>query len=129
MNTPAQPLNDAQRRQLAARIAERKELLLGEIRQVAQRSQRHLDVDQISRTGQIGHAAALALHQGIAEAEIQRDIEEVRDIVAAEQRLESSQYGECTDCGENIRFARLDAYPTAKRCYQCQVAYEEQRVA
>ncbi|MFA5521456.1 MAG: TraR/DksA family transcriptional regulator [Castellaniella sp.] len=129
MNTPAQPLTDAQRRQLAARIAERKELLLGEIRQVSHRSQHDLDVDQISRSGQIGHAAAIALRQGIAEAEILRDIEEVRDIVAAEQRLESSQYGECIDCGRNIRFARLDAYPTAKRCYQCQVEHEQRRVA
>ncbi len=127
MKTPASPLTDAQIQQLAQRMAARKSLLLGEVQDVTQRSEHDLDVDLISRTGNIGNVATSALQREIAQGEIERDIEEIRDIVAAEQRIARSTYGECVDCGVDIGFKRLDAYPTAKRCFDCQVAYEKGR--
>jgi uncharacterized protein (DUF983 family) len=33
--------------------------------------------------------------------------------------------GACNDCGEPIGYNRLMAYPTAKRCVQCQEVYEK----
>ncbi|HXR93754.1 MAG TPA: TraR/DksA family transcriptional regulator [Steroidobacteraceae bacterium] len=59
--------------------------------------------------------------------EIDRDVQMVRDIDAAQRRILSSTYGRCSDCGEPIPFERLDAYPTAKRCLQCQVRHEQGR--
>ncbi|MDO9188717.1 MAG: TraR/DksA C4-type zinc finger protein, partial [Sulfurimicrobium sp.] len=35
------------------------------------------------------------------------------------------EYGVCGDCGEAIRFERLQAYPTAVRCVNCQQQYEK----
>lgn len=119
-------LNAEQINELAQRMEVRKKLLLDEIREVTGRTQQDFDVDLISRTGNPGAAAASSLLRGIAEAEIRRDIQEIRDIVAAEQRIEAGQYGLCIDCEGPIRYKRLDAYPTAKRCYDCQVEYEKQ---
>ncbi len=53
-------------------------------------------------------------------AEIDRDVEEIKDIDAALARMHSGDYGLCIDCGAPIPYARLQAYPTAKRCEPCQ---------
>ena len=54
-----------------------------------------------------------------------RQIEELRDVELAFQRLKEGEYGVCIDCGEEISFPRLKAYPTAKRCIQCQEKREK----
>ncbi|MBV2181364.1 MAG: TraR/DksA family transcriptional regulator [Castellaniella sp.] len=114
---------------LKARMEARKTLLMTEIRDVTNRAQRDFDIDLISRSGNPGAAATADLLRGISETEVRRDIEEVRDLVAAEQRIEAGRYGLCTDCGSPIGYKRLDAYPSAKRCYSCQVDYEAQHAS
>ncbi len=49
----------------------------------------------------------------------------LHDIAAARVRMESGFYGSCTDCGDDIGFDRLSAYPTAKRCIYCQQQREK----
>jgi len=49
------------------------------------------------------------------------------DIEAALERLQAGCYGTCTDCGAAIPDARLSAYPTAKRCIDCQRQTEHHR--
>lgn len=56
--------------------------------------------------------------------EIEKDVAEQADVVAALARLTDGTYGECVDCGEDIGVKRLDAYPTAKRCIRCQTHHE-----
>ena len=53
---------------------------------------------------------------------------ELVEIDAARERMRRHQYGVCTDCGELISFARLQAQPTALRCLACQSARERQWV-
>lgn len=128
MNTSEEkPLTKEQIAQFSQRIDKRKSLLIDEIEDVAARSNNEHQVDLIGGVGDSGDAAAASLIRSITEAEIIRDVEEVRDIVAAEQRIETGRYGLCIDCGATIRFIRLDAYPTAKRCYKCQVSIEKYR--
>ncbi|MES1954438.1 TraR/DksA family transcriptional regulator [Salinisphaera hydrothermalis] len=57
-------------------------------------------------------------------ADIERDAAEIHDIDAALARMDDGSYGQCVDCGESIALARLEAYPSAKRCYACQQAVE-----
>ena len=45
---------------------------------------------------------------------------ELGDIDAALERIQAGSYGTCTDCGIGIPAARLNAYPSAKRCIDCQ---------
>lgn len=52
---------------------------------------------------------------------------ELSDIDAALERLQTGTYGQCTDCGITIPPARLNAYPTAKRCIDCQTLVEKKR--
>ncbi|WP_034295928.1 TraR/DksA C4-type zinc finger protein [Herbaspirillum sp. RV1423] len=52
---------------------------------------------------------------------------ELADIEAAKKRMSEGQYGLCTECGCTIAYARLEAYPTAKRCTHCQRLHEQHR--
>lgn len=58
-------------------------------------------------------------------AEIDQDIEELRDAEAALERIRQDAYGVCLDCQAAIPYERLTAYPTAKRCYRCQTIHEK----
>ena len=59
-------------------------------------------------------------------AQIDRHVRELRDIEAAFERVRIGEYGVCIDCGADIGFARLQAYPTAKRCIACQERRERE---
>lgn len=61
---------------------------------------------------------------GLENAAIGRNVAEVRDLEAALDRLAKGNYGYCIDCRSEIELARLQAYPTCKRCEPCQRAYE-----
>ena len=63
----------------------------------------------------------------VSLADIDRHVEEIRDIDAALLRIAEGTYGICMDCDNDIDIARLQAYPTAKRCRPCQVKYEDRR--
>ena len=52
---------------------------------------------------------------------------ELGDIAAALKRMDAGTYGHCTDCGVTIPTERLNAYPTAKRCIDCQTVAEQRR--
>jgi RNA polymerase-binding transcription factor DksA len=63
------------------------------------------------------------------DAVFNQDVQDVRDIKAARERLSAGTYGICTDCGEPITNERLLAYPTAKRCIHCQRLHEQEIAA
>jgi len=58
-------------------------------------------------------------------AEIDHDIEELRDVEAALERIREDAYGVCVGCRGAIPYERLAAYPTAKRCIRCQTVHEK----
>jgi RNA polymerase-binding transcription factor len=57
-------------------------------------------------------------------AMIDHHVDEISGIQAALSRVESGTYGLCVDCGEPIGFQRLQAYPSANRCLECQSKVE-----
>ena len=57
-------------------------------------------------------------------AEAVSDQQELQDVRAALQRLDDGSYGECVVCGKAIAVPRLQAFPSAKRCIQCQTKLE-----
>ncbi len=57
-------------------------------------------------------------------AMIDHHVDEISGIQAALSRVESGTYGLCVDCGEAIGFQRLQAYPSANRCLECQSKVE-----
>lgn len=121
------PLTKAQLTQLAGWMGERKARLLEEIRQGLARSGKERYADLLGGTGDAGDESVASLLRDVGEAEIARDVGEVRDIVAAEQRLATGRYGICIDCEAAVDFKRLEAYPSAKRCLPCQQHREKTR--
>ena len=57
-------------------------------------------------------------------ASVSRVLAILADVEAALGRLAEGGYGECVDCGADIPYARLSAYPAAKRCVACQEVAE-----
>jgi DnaK suppressor protein len=48
--------------------------------------------------------------------------ERLRRVERAEHALEEGSYGRCADCGVEIPGARLEVFPDAERCVDCQRA-------
>lgn len=68
--------------------------------------------------------AARRAADAIGGAEEQRDIDELRQVRAALQRLDAGRYGDCLDCGRPIQLERLRVVPAAERCAACQSVLE-----
>ena len=63
----------------------------------------------------------------IGDAEVARDVAELREIEAALRRLDEGRYGLCADCDAAIDPRRLQAEPFAVRCAACQTQVERSR--
>ena len=100
--------------------------LLEEVRDALEKSENQQYVELIDRapadSGDQATGDALA---DLNLAIIDRHIREIRDIEAARVRIREGAFGACTDCGDDIGFERLLAYPTAIRCYTCQRQHEK----
>jgi RNA polymerase-binding transcription factor DksA len=122
------PLSPDQLDALRRLMDERWTLEMREIRSVAERSR-----DDRLQEALAGRAAD-RLDEALAEiwqrsdhAIIRQNIQDVRDIEAARGRIGAGTYGVCVECGREIGYERLLAYPTAKRCIDCQREHERRR--
>ncbi|MEK6685731.1 MAG: TraR/DksA family transcriptional regulator [Pseudomonadota bacterium] len=61
----------------------------------------------------------------IDTALVDRQINEMRELEISLKYLSELEFGDCIDCGNEIGFDRLIAYPSAQRCIQCQNQYEK----
>ena len=112
----------------AKMLAERRERLLAEIREALTREGMEQRYDQlVGGAGDAGDESVAILTRDLSNAEMDRDVREVRDIRAAEARIANGQYGYCIECGAFIGVPRLEAYPSAKRCIRCQELREKTR--
>ncbi len=68
--------------------------------------------------------AAQRLLSDLGGVQEQRDRDEMAQVEAALQRLDTGSYGDCADCGEPISLQRLQVQPAAQRCAPCQAAFE-----
>ena len=59
-------------------------------------------------------------------AEMENEVRELRALDRALERVKDGTYGSCIECGCHIPYARLEAYPAAERCTDCQTRYERQ---
>jgi DnaK suppressor protein len=117
-------LSKKQLEELERAIAKRREVLEAEIHQDAERSRE----DVLSAlAGPVVDRKDEALAHELSDldsAEISRDLQELRELEAAQVRMREGKYGPCEDCGRDIGLERLRAQPTARRCFDCQRVYE-----
>ena len=100
-----------------------------EIRQALLQSDEQSYIELAGRVHDMEEASVADLLVDVSLADIDRHVEEIRDIDAALGRIATGTYGVCSDCGEGIEVARLEAHPTAKRCRPCQVIQENRQTA
>ena len=120
-------LNKSQLEQLTRKLKENYQALLREVRDELENSGNQHRIDLLN--SEPGDAGDESLANALADfnlAILDRHIDEMRDIEAALQRIRNDEYGVCIDCGQDVTFPRLMAYPTAKRCIVCQEQREKQ---
>lgn len=121
----AETLNEKQRDELRQRLRARLDHLREEVRAelLASSEGHHQELaDAVHDPGDESLAELLA-HLDLTNT--QRHVLEMRDIEDSLRRIEQDRYGECLECGEPIPAGRLDAYPTAARCVDCQERHEQ----
>lgn len=118
-------MNDDQIESLRATLAQRLAELRREIDDelAFEATERYRDI--AGEVVDIGDESIGAEISGIDNVIIGRHVNEVRDIESALARIDAATYGRCIDCGVEVDDARLIAYPTAKRCEQCQAVHEK----
>jgi len=77
--------------------------------------------ERVHDTGEESVADLLA---DVNLAVIDHHIHELQRVEAALMRVRAGTYGTCVDCEGDIEVARLEAYPEAMRCHDCQERHE-----
>ena len=119
------PPTREQLREIESLIKERLDALSAEIRGEVSRSRDESFGALAGPVTDSADAASADLLSDIDNAEVTRDLTEVRELEAARERIAQGRYGTCVDCGTDIEFARLRASPAATRCIACQRVHEK----
>lgn len=59
------------------------------------------------------------------KADVTRDLQEFRALEAAREHIKEGEYGVCIECGSDVAYERLKAFPAALRCIECQQRHEK----
>jgi len=119
------PLNQKQVEEFRGLIDERRRALLAEIGEDAERAREAPYSEIAGEAPDAGDASVATLFSDLDQADLNRDVGEVRALDAAVERIEEGRYGQCDDCGGDIGEGRLRAFPAAIRCVKCQERYEK----
>ena len=120
-------LTPSQRDQLVQKLNSDYQALLRKVRSELENSGEQHRIDILnSEPGDSGDESLATALADFNMATLDRHVQGLRDIEAALQRVKRGEYGVCIDCGDDIPFNRLQAYPTAKRCIVCQEQREKQ---
>jgi DnaK suppressor protein len=117
-------LTPEQSTRLQALIDERREVLQREIHADAARSRDEPYTQLAGQVGDSGDTASADVISDIGNAELSRDLGELRALEEARERIDRGSYGTCTDCGGDMEYERLRAQPAAMRCLDCQRTHE-----
>jgi len=120
-------LSKGQIQQLKDSLQERRDALRGQIMEVLARTG-ETPYGELAGIPDVGDASVADLLIDIDNAMVHRDVEEIREIEAALERMSQGDYGNCIDCGLAIEVERLQAFPVAKRCLLCQGQYEKTHI-
>lgn len=118
-------IDQRQALQLKNRLQDRAEQLRDEVQRTRAKSLEETpeNVADRARDAEDDSFATLVVDTNLTE--IERDVDELRMIDSALQRISVGTYGHCIDCGRDIPLARLQAEPTAERDVECQELYEK----
>lgn len=113
-----------QRESLDKTLKARAVVLVAEVSAALRQKDTPETIHLANRFEEVGEDALADLEVALDVASIERDIAELRRVVAAQGRIHTHEYGVCEDCSADIPFARLQAEPAARRCIACQSVVE-----
>jgi DnaK suppressor protein len=109
-------MNEAELQRLRRKLLDLKAVLQA-VEHVAQDAGSPVELDQ-GRIGRLSRMDAMQA-QEMAQETARRRERKLGEINGALRRLESSEYGYCFVCGEEIGVRRLEADPANTRCIKC----------
>ena len=113
-------LSEPQMTLLESKLREQQAELRAEVQEDRAKSESERDRRSAREVQDRGDEANTDQWRETNAAMIDHHVDEISGIQAALSRVESGTYGLCVDCGEQIGFQRLQAYPSANRCLACQ---------
>jgi RNA polymerase-binding transcription factor len=113
-------LSESQLALLKSKLSEQQAGLRAEVKEERATSDSERDRRSAREVQDRGDEANTGQWREANAAMIGHHVDEISGIQAALARMDSGTYGYCVDCGESIGFQRLQAYPSASRCLQCQ---------
>lgn len=119
------PLSRAQLQVLELALEDRRRMLDAELRRDADRVRAESYSETAGPVTDLGDEALADLIADLDNADLTRDLNELRALDAALARMANGKsYGRCADCGLEIPYERLKAEPAALRCVECQGVHE-----
>jgi RNA polymerase-binding protein DksA len=100
--------------------------LLAQMREALEQSGQTQYAEVLGRGSGDSSDEALAVTLGdLSAARMDHEVRRLREMEAATARMDSEDFGICSDCGAAIPAARLMANPAATRCTTCQSLHEK----
>jgi DnaK suppressor protein len=118
-------LNKKQLAELSQTLEVQRRQLRQDIREVLLRSNQEQYGELVGETHDSGDESVADLLSEVNNAALSQSIRALREVEAAQQRLQENHYGQCEDCDIEIPFERLKANPAARRCLEDQRRYEK----
>jgi DnaK suppressor protein len=118
-------LTTQQTQELQSLISRRRDSLVAELRDDVRKTRAERFGEVAGEVPDHGDESVAALIADLDQAEMGRDIGELRGLEAAHERIETGGYGVCVECDRDIGFERLRATPSAIRCIDCQTRHEK----
>lgn len=119
------PLTSKQSEELRRRVEKRRAELLAELREDAARARDQPYAEHAGLAPDTGDESVATLIADLEQADLTRDLDELRAMDAAWQRIKDGTYGVCVDCGGEVGYERLKASPAAARDVRCQERHEK----
>jgi DnaK suppressor protein len=101
-------------------MSERREQLRGEVLEHLQEADDNTVTELYGRVHDSGEDSIADLLSDMNLINIEQEAREIAALEAAIQRIHAGTYGKCVDCGAEIELERLQANPSAERCFDCQ---------
>lgn len=108
--------------QLKGILEEEKRRILRHLEDISDTSVADIDTP----SGDSVDLASLEINQNSLVKVGKRELNHLKKIDVALQKIVDGTYGECENCGEQIALARLLARPVAQLCIDCKTAQENE---
>jgi len=118
-------LTPAQTAALTLELDKRDRQIRDDLRSLLMQSGNERCTDLVGAVHDPGDESVADMLSDLNNTLVARHVQELRELEAARKRLSDGTINECIDCGLEIGYKRLLAYPTAVRCIECQAQFEK----